>query len=166
MPVSFLKIIVKNTLVMSIKYNDFESIMRDLYRISFIESPKVFIATDYDFDDYAYLKQKLDELFWFTDTFQLPIRVLADATYGVDTHVIKYADEYKLTKILYNTNSDKIQRLSELRLSEFLKYEEILSIATHFILFADDCSSDMKCLIDKARERNMPAWVFDKRSKE
>lgn len=151
---------------MSRKYDDFKDVMRELYRASYLSAAKVFIALDYGFDDYAYMKQKLDELLWSSDTFQLPIRVLADATYGVDTHVIKYADEYKLTKILYDANKDEMLRLSELRLEEFLKYEEILSLATHFVLFANDCSSDMKCLIEKAEERKIPTWVFDKNKKE
>lgn len=113
---------------MSRKYDDFKDVMRELYRASYLSAAKVFIALDYGFDDYEYMKQKLDELFWNTDTFELPIRILSDITYGSDTLVVNYADEYKLTKILYDANKDEMLRLSELRLSEFLKYEEILSL--------------------------------------
>ena len=47
---------------MAQKYNNYNEVMRELYRTSYIESPKVFIATDYGYDDYAYMQQKLDEL--------------------------------------------------------------------------------------------------------
>ena len=151
---------------MAQKYNDFNEVMRELYRTSYIESHKVFIATDYGYDDYAYMQQKLDELFWFTETFQLPIRILADATYDEDTLVIKYADEYELTKILYYSNQQKTLRLSELRLEEFFKLEEILSLATHFIVFTKECTSDFHCLIERAKEKKIPTWVFDKNKKE
>lgn len=151
---------------MAQKYNNYNEVMRELYRTSYLESPKVFIATDYGYDDYAYMQQKLDELFWFTETFQLPIRILADATYDEDTLVIRYADEYELTKILYYSNQQKTLRLSELRLEEFFKLEEILSLATHFIVFTKECTSDFSCLIERAKEKKIPTWVFDKNKKE
>lgn len=112
------------------------------------------------------MQQKLDELFGFTDTFQLPIRILADATYDEDTLAIRYADEYKLTKILYYSNQQKTLRHSELRLEEFFKHEEILSLATHFIVFTKECTSDFRYLIERAKEKKIQTWGFDKNKKE
>ena len=77
-------------------------------------------------------------------------------TKGTDTLAIRYADEHKLTKILFPANWKKYPLIAG-----FLRNEDMLSIATHLIAFWDDKSNGTKHMIEIAKKKGIPVWIFD-----
>lgn len=75
---------------------------------------------------------------------------------GADTLALRYADERKLTKIMFPPNW-KFHR----RYAGFLRNEEMLSIATHLVAFWDGQSTGTKHAIDVAQANGIPVWVFE-----
>ena len=75
---------------------------------------------------------------------------------GTDTLAIRYADEHKLTKILFPANWKKYPLIAG-----FLRNEDMLNIATHLIAFWDNKSSGTKHMIEIAKKKGIPVWIFD-----
>ena len=75
---------------------------------------------------------------------------------GADTLAIRYADEHKLTKVLFPANWKSYPRIAG-----FLRNEDMLSIATHLIAFWVGKSSGTKDMIDIAQEKGIPVWIFN-----
>lgn len=73
---------------------------------------------------------------------------------GADTLAIRYADEYKLTKILFPANWKRYPRIAG-----FLRNEDMLSVATHLIVFWDGQSSGTRHMIEIAKAKKIPIWV-------
>ena len=69
---------------------------------------------------------------------------------------IRYADEHKLTKILFPANWKVYPRIAG-----FLRNNDMLSIATHLIAFWDGKSSGTKHMIEIAQMKGIPVWVFE-----
>lgn len=120
---------------------------------------KVIIAGGRDFENYEYMVEKLDELFYYSNKFKTEwrdIKIISGMAKGADTLAIRYADECKLTKILFPANWKLHPRVAG-----FLRNEDMLSIATHLIAFWDGKSSGTKHMIDIAQKKGIPVWVFN-----
>lgn len=72
---------------------------------------------------------------------------------GADSLAIRYAYERKLTKILFPANWKKYHRIAG-----FLRNEDMLSIASHLIVFWDGKSSGTNHMIEIAKAKGIPVW--------
>ena len=134
-----------------------ESYLSEKYLPYYIDAYKVIIAGGRDFDDYEYMSTKLDELFKDPNTFNNnTIKVISGMAKGADTLGIQYADENKLTKILFPANWKEYPRIAG-----FLRNNDMLSIATHLIAFWDRKSNGTKHMIEIAQMKGIPVWVFE-----
>lgn len=70
------------------------------------------------------------------------IKIISGMANGADSLAIRYADEHKLTKILFPANWKAYPRIAG-----FLRNNDMLSIATHLIAFWDGKSSGTKHMI-------------------
>lgn len=75
---------------------------------------------------------------------------------GADTLALRYADERKMTKILFPANWKYHHRIAG-----FLRNEDMLPIATHLIAFWNGQSHGTKHIISIARKKGIPVWVFE-----
>lgn len=131
--------------------------INELYKQNYRKASRVIVAGGRDFDDYKMMKEKLDYLFFTSGEFDaMPIKIISGMAEGADTLAIRYADEQKMTKILFPANW-KYNR----RLAGFLRNEDMLRIATHLVAFWDGQSHGTKHIIDLARGKSIPTWVFD-----
>ena len=134
-----------------------ESYLSDKYLPNYLDAYKVIIADGRDFDDYEYMSTKLNELFKDQNMFNnKAIKVISGMAKGADTLGIQYADENKLTKILFPANWKEYPRIAG-----FLRNNDMLSIATHLITFWDGKSSGTKHMIEIAQMKGIPVWVFE-----
>lgn len=132
-------------------------VMKELYRDNYRNAYKVIVAGGRDFGDYEYMSEKLDELFWCSDVFQTyPIKIISGMADGTDTLAIRYADEYGMTKILFPANWKEHPRMAGI-----LRNEDMLTIATHLVAFWNGKSHGTKHMIEIAREKGIPVWVFE-----
>lgn len=134
-----------------------ESYLSERYICDYQEASRVIIAGGRDFDDYEYMSTKLNELFKDPNTFNnKTIKVISGMAKGADFLAIRYADENKLTKILFPANWRVYPRIAG-----FLRNNDMLSIATHLIAFWDGKSSGTKHMIEIAQMKGIPVWVFE-----
>ncbi len=71
-------------------------------KTKYLNCYKVIVAGGRDFDNYEFLKEKLDETFEsLGDLDAHPIEIISGMADGADTLGIKYAKEHKLTMVLY-----------------------------------------------------------------
>ena len=134
-----------------------ESYLSEKYRPNYLDAHKVIIAGGRDFDDYEYMSTKLNELFKDQNVFNnKAIKIISGMAKGADTLGIRYADEHKLTKILFPANWTGYHRIAG-----FLRNNDMLSIATHLIAFWDGESSGTKHMIEIAQMKGIPVWVFE-----
>ena len=81
------------------------AVMRDLYRDAYLNSYRVIVAGSRDFCDYDLMCCELDKLFWNSPEFEdKDIKIVSGMADGADSLAIRYADEHKLTKILFPAN--------------------------------------------------------------
>ena len=131
--------------------------MSEKYLDGYQEACKVIIAGGRDFDDYNYMSSELTELFENSAYFKgITIKIISGMAKGADSLAIRYADEHKLTKVLFPANWKSYPRIAG-----FLRNEDMLSIATHLIAFWDGKSSGTKDMIDIAQEKGIPVWIFN-----
>lgn len=136
--------------------NEVREMMDDLYRQNYREAYRVIVAGGRDFDDYELMKQSLDQLFYVSGEFgDFPIKIISGMAKGADKLAIRYADENEMTKILFPANW-KYHR----RLAGFLRNEDMLRLATHLVAFWDGRSHGTQHIIDLARQKGIPVWVF------
>lgn len=134
-----------------------ESYLSEKYLNDYQEASRVIIAGGRDFDDYEYMSTKLNELFKDPNTFNNKmIKVISGMAKGADFLAIRYADENKLTKIIFPANWKVYHRIAG-----FLRNNDMLSIATHLIAFWDGKSSGTKHMIEIAQMKGIPVWVFE-----
>lgn len=139
------------------EHREISKMMDNLYKLNYREAPRVIVAGGRDFADYEMMKERLDELFFTSGQFDItPIKIISGMADGADTLAIRYADENEMTKILFPANW-KYHR----RMAGFLRNEDMLSIATHLVAFWDGHSHGTKHMIDIAREKGIPVWVFN-----
>jgi hypothetical protein len=134
-----------------------ESYLSEKYLNDYQEASRVIIAGGRDFDDYEYMSTKLNELFKDPNTFNnKTIKIISGMAKGADFLAIRYADENKLTKILFPANWKVYPRIAG-----FLRNNDMLSIATHLIAFWNGESSGTKHMIEIAQMKGIPVWVFE-----
>ena len=131
--------------------------LSEKYLNDYKESSRVIIAGGRDFENYEYMCEILNDLFYNSTNFEKrDIKIISGMAKGADTLAIRYADEHNLTKILFPANWKSYPRIAG-----FLRNEDMLSIATHLITFWDGKSSGTKHMIDIAQEKGIPIWVFN-----
>ena len=134
-----------------------ESYLSEKFLPNYLDEYKVIIAGGRDFDDYEYMSTKLDELFKDQNVFNNKvIKVISGMAKGADTLGIRYADKHKLTKILFPANWKEYPCIAG-----FLRNNDMLSIATHLIAFWDGKTSGTKHMIEIAKMKGIPVWVFE-----
>lgn len=131
--------------------------LSEKYLNDYKEASRVIIAGGRDFENYEYMCEILNDLFYnSTYSKKRDIKIISGMAKGADTLAIRYADEHHLTKILFPANWKSYPRIAG-----FLRNEDMLSIATHLIAFWDGKSSGTKHMIDIAQEKGIPIWVFN-----
>ena len=136
---------------------EIHSVLSEKYHDDYLKAYKIIVAGGRDFNNYEFLSSKLDELFEkFPDFKKHQITIISGMAKGADTLAIRYADEHKLTKILFPANWKKYPLIAG-----FLRNEDMLSIATHLIAFWDGKSSGTKHMIEIAKKKGIPVWIFD-----
>lgn len=131
--------------------------LSEKYLNDYKEASLVIIAGGRDFENYEYMCEILNDLFYNSTNFEKrAIKIISGMAKGADTFAIRYADEHNLTKILFPANWKLYPRVAD-----FLRNEDMLSIATHLIAFWDGKSSGTKHMIDIAQEKGIPIWVFN-----
>ena len=127
-----------------------KNMMSELYRDSY----RVIVAGSRTFLDYDLMRRELDNLFWISPEFEnRDIKIVSGMADGADTLAIRYADEHQLTKILFPANWKSYKRIAG-----FLRNEDMLSIATHLVVFWDGKSSGTRHMIEIARAKGIPVW--------
>ena len=133
-----------------------ESYLSEKYLNGYQEACKVIIAGAW-FWWLMYMSSELTELFENSAYFKgITIKIISGMAKGADSLAISYADEHKLTKILFPANWKAYPRIAGL-----LRNRDMLNIATHLIAFWDGKSSGTKHMIDIAKEKGIPVWVFN-----
>ncbi len=133
------------------------AVLSEKYRDDYLSAYKVVVAGGRDFDNYEFLSSKLDDIFESIPDFkEHQITIVSGMAKGADTLSIRYADEHKLTKILFPANWKKYPRIAG-----FLRNEDMLNIATHLIAFWDNKSSGTKHMIEIAQKKGIPVWIFN-----
>ena len=100
--------------------------------------------------------EKLDETFEsLGDLDTHPIEIISGMADGADTLGIKYAKEHKLTMVLYPANWDKYPRMAGI-----LRNMNMLVTATHLVAFWDGKSHGTKHMIEIAKEKGIPVWIY------
>ena len=101
-------------------------------KTKYLNSYKVIVAGGRDFDNYEFLKEKLDETSEsLGDLDAHPIEIISGMADGADTLGIKYVKEHKLTMVLYPANWDKYPRMAGI-----LRNMNMLVTATHLVAFS------------------------------
>ena len=125
------------------------------HRASYLNAYRVIVAGSRKFLDYDLMCQELDKLFNESRTFAgHEVKIISGMADGADTLAIRYADERKLTKILFPANWKRYSRVAG-----FLRNEDMLSVATHLVAFWDGKSSGTHHMIEIAKEKGIPVWV-------
>ena len=112
---------------------------------SYEEFMKIRIRIDGNLIDYAEVPNTIRK------NLITRIKIISGMAKGADSLAIRYADEHKLTKILFPANWKAYPRIAG-----FLRNNDMLSIATHLIAFWDGKSSGTKHMIDITQEKGIP----------
>ena len=133
-----------------------EYYLSEKYLPNYLDAYKVIIAGGRDFEDYEYMCEELTDLFYNTIDFKRKeIKIITGMAKGADTLAIRYAEEHKMTKILFPANWKAYPRIAG-----FLRNYDMLNVATHLIAFWDGKSSGTKHMIDIAQEKGIPTYIF------
>ena len=131
-----------------------KNMMSELYRDAYLNSYRVIVAGSRTFLDYDLMCRELDNLFWISPEFEnRDIKIVSGMADGADTLAIRYADEHQLTKILFPANWKSYKRIAG-----FLRNEDMLSVATHLVVFWDGKSSGTRHMIEIARAKGITVW--------
>ena len=126
------------------------------FRESYLNACRVIVAGSRCFNDYGLLEQELDKLFKGNDEFVgKEIKIISGMALGADTLAIEYADKHKLTKILFPANWKRYPLVAG-----FLRNEDMLSVATHLVAFWNGESTGTRHMIEIAKGKGIPVWVF------
>ena len=100
------------------------------------------------------MSRELDKLFNESKEFAgHDVKIISGMADGADSLAIRYADERKLTKILFPANWKRFSRVAG-----FLRNEDMLSVATHLVVFWDGKSSGTNHMIEIAKAKGIPVW--------
>ena len=124
------------------------------YRESYLNACRVIVAGSRGFFDYELMCRELDKLFNESRMFAgREVKIISGMADGADSLAIRYADERKLTKILFPANWKRYSRVAG-----FLRNEDMLSVATHLVAFWDGKSSGTRHMIEIAKAKGIPVW--------
>lgn len=124
------------------------------YRESYLNACRIVVAGSRHFLDYDLMCRELDKLFSESIEFVgREIKIVSGMADGADTLAIRYADEHKLTKILFPANWKRYPRIAG-----FLRNEDMLSVATHLVVFWDGKSNGTRHIIEIAKAKGIPIW--------
>ena len=125
------------------------------HRASYLNAYRVIVAGSRGFFDYELMCRELDRLFNESRMFAgREVKIISGMADGADSLAIRYADERKLTKILFPANWKRYSRVAG-----FLRNEDMLSVATHLVAFWDGKSSGTYHMIEIAQAKGIPVWV-------
>lgn len=125
------------------------------HRASYLNAYRVIVAGSRGFFDYELMCRELDRLFNESRMFAgREVKIISGMADGADSLAIRYADERKLTKILFPANWKRYSRVAG-----FLRNEDMLSVATHLVAFWDGKSSGTRHMIEIAEAKGIPVWV-------
>ena len=131
------------------------------FREAYLNACRVIVAGSRSFNDYDLLEQELDKLFNENDEFVgKEIKIISGMALGADALAIDYADKHKLTKILFPANWKRYPLVAG-----FLRNEDMLSVATHLVAFWDGESTGTRHMIEIAKGKGIPVWVFTTKRK-
>lgn len=129
--------------------------MKDLFRKTYREAAKVIVTGGRDFSDYEFMKENLEQIFWFEDFCgNSEIKIISGMEDGADTLVLRFADEFKLTKILFPANWKLYYQ------ADFLRNEDMMEVATHLVVFWDGKSMGSQHIIELAQNKGIPYRVL------
>jgi hypothetical protein len=124
------------------------------HREAYHNACRVIVAGSRGFFDYDLMSRELDKLFNESKQFAgHNIKIISGMADGADSLAIRYADERKLTKILFPANWKRFSRVAG-----FLRNEDMLSVATHLVVFWDGTSSGTNHMIEIAKAKGIPVW--------
>lgn len=124
------------------------------HREAYLNAYRVIVAGSRGFYDYDLMSRELDRL--FKESKELAgrdVKIISGMADGADSLAIRYADERKLTKILFPANWKRYSRVAG-----FLRNEDMLSVATHLVVFWNGKSSGTHHMIEIAKAKGIPVW--------
>lgn len=124
------------------------------HREAYLNAYRVIVAGSRGFFEYDLMSRELDKLFNESKEFAgSDVKIISGMADGADSLAIRYADERKLTKILFPANWKRFSRVAG-----FLRNEDMLSVATHLVVFWDGKSSGTRHMIEIAKAKGIPVW--------
>ena len=124
------------------------------YREAYLNACRVIVAGSRGFFDYDLMSRELDKVFNESKEFTgRNIKIISGMADGADSLAIRYADERKLPKNLFPANWKRFSRVAG-----FLRNEDMLSVATHLVVFWDGKSSGTHHMIEIAKANGIPVW--------
>lgn len=135
-----------------------EEMMKGLYYEAYLASYKVIVTGDRSLTDYALFSEKLDAALVQTDGDLVAedghdYTFLLGTSEGAETLASRYADEHRISKILYPVN------LSFQQFAESFRYGEMLAAAEAVVVIGDGLNKDIHELMDRAKEKGIPIYL-------
>jgi hypothetical protein len=135
-----------------------EEMMKGLYYEAYIASHKVIVTGDRSLTDYAQFSERLDAALTQTDGDLVAedghdYTFLLGMSEGVETLASRYADEHRISKILYPVN------LSFQQFAESFRYGEMLAVAEAVVMIGDGLNEDVKGLIESAKAKGIRVYT-------
>jgi hypothetical protein len=135
-----------------------EEMMKDLYYESYLASHKVIVTGDRSLTDYALFSEKLDAVLVQTDGDLVAedghdYTFLLGTSEGAETLASRYADEHRISKILYPVNPSFQQ------FAESFRYGEMLATAEAVVVIGDGLNEEIYELMNRAKEKGIPIYL-------
>jgi hypothetical protein len=135
-----------------------EEMMKDLYYESYLASHKVIVTGDRSLTDYTLFSEKLDAALAQTDGDLVAedghdYTFLLGMSEGVETLASRYADEHRISKILYPVNPSFQQ------FAESFRYGEMLATAEAMVVIGDGLNEYIYELMNRAKEKGIPIYL-------
>jgi hypothetical protein len=135
-----------------------EEMMKDLYYESYLASHKVIVTGDRSLTDYALFSEILDAALAQADGNLVAedghdYTFLLGTSEGAETLASRYADEHRISKILYPVNPSFQQ------FAESFRYGEMLATAEAVVVIGDGLNEEIYELMDRAKEKGIPIYL-------
>jgi hypothetical protein len=132
--------------------------MKDLYYESYLASHKVIVTGDRSLTDYALFSEILDAALAQTDGNLVAedghdYTFLLGMSEGAETLASRYADEHRISKILYPVNPSFQQ------FAESFRYGEMLATAEAVVVIGDGLNEYIYELMNRAKEKGIPIYL-------
>jgi hypothetical protein len=135
-----------------------EEMMKGLYYEAYLASHKVVVTGDRSLTDYALFSEILDAALAQTDGNLVAedghdYTFLLGMSEGVETLASRYADEHRISKILYPVNPSFQQ------FAESFRYGEMLAVAEAVVVIGSELNEDIYELMNRAKEKGIPIYL-------